>query len=295
MLSRVQSFVAAIVIVSALSPSVSTQSVPAQSGTGAGSPPLASRPVSSASRITEAPSIDGVLDERVWQDAAPLTDFVQAEPFEGQPASERTEVRMLYDDEAIYVGVDAARPRSVADRHDRHAPRRRPRRDGLVPDDLRHLPRSAERVRVRHQRRRHPVRRAGARPGRPGVELGRQLGRQDAARRETAGPPSSAFRCARCATAGAADVGRQLLPQHPAHARARPTGRRCRAIYNLARLSSAGELRGLELETPRNFKLLPYVVSSANRNFTPGATTDLDGDFGFDAKFGVTPQPEPRR
>ena len=59
--------------------------------------------------------------------------------------------------------------------------------------------------------------------------------------------------------------------------------------FNLGRLSSAGELRGLELETPRNFKLLPYAVGSANRNFTPGATTDLDGDFGFDAKFGVTP------
>ena len=45
---------------------------------------LASRPASSASRVTEAPSIDGALDERVWQDAAPLTGFVQAEPFEGR-------------------------------------------------------------------------------------------------------------------------------------------------------------------------------------------------------------------
>ena len=35
--------------------------------------------------------------------------------------------------------------------------------------------------------------------------------------------------------------------------------------------------------------MLPYVVSSANRNFTPGTDTNLDGDFGFDAKFGVTP------
>ena len=47
---------------------------------------------------------------------------------------------------------------------------------------------------------------------------------------------------------------------------------------------------GSNLKTPRNFKLLPYAVSSANRNFTPARpTTDLDGDFGFDAKFGVTP------
>ena len=60
-------------------------------------------------------------------------------------------------------------------------------------------------------------------------------------------------------------------------------------VFNLGRLSSAGDLRGLQLETPRNFKLLPYAVGSANRNFTPGASTDFDGDIGLDAKFGVTP------
>ena len=49
--------------------------------------------------------IDGVLNEPAWQQAAPLANFVQAEPFEGQPASEDTEVRILYDDDAIYVGV----------------------------------------------------------------------------------------------------------------------------------------------------------------------------------------------
>jgi hypothetical protein len=59
--------------------------------------------------------------------------------------------------------------------------------------------------------------------------------------------------------------------------------------YSLGRLTSAGELRGLELKTPRNLKLLPYLVGSADRNFTPGAETDRDGDFGFDAKFGITP------
>ena len=60
-------------------------------------------------------------------------------------------------------------------------------------------------------------------------------------------------------------------------------------VYDLGRLTSAGELRGLQLETPRNFKLLPDVVGSADRNFAPGASTDLDGDLGLDAKFGLTP------
>ncbi len=60
-------------------------------------------------------------------------------------------------------------------------------------------------------------------------------------------------------------------------------------MYDLARLTSAGELRGLALETPRNFKLLPYVVGSADRGFAPGASTDLAGDLGLDTKFGLTP------
>ena len=64
-----------------------------------------SRPVASAVHVTKAPVIDGLLDEAMWRDAPPLTGFVQADPFEGQPGSERTEVRILYDDTAIYVGV----------------------------------------------------------------------------------------------------------------------------------------------------------------------------------------------
>jgi len=47
--------------------------------------------------------IDGKLDEPSWRDAPFGTDFVQAEPLEGQPATLRTEVRVLIDDEAIYI------------------------------------------------------------------------------------------------------------------------------------------------------------------------------------------------
>jgi len=49
--------------------------------------------------------LDGVLDEESWRTAEAVTDFIQAEPHEGQPATERTEVRLLYDRESLYVGV----------------------------------------------------------------------------------------------------------------------------------------------------------------------------------------------
>jgi hypothetical protein len=58
-----------------------------------------------AARVDAGPTIDGVLDEGAWSGAAPLTGFVQYEPYEGTPASERTDVRILTDDEALYVGA----------------------------------------------------------------------------------------------------------------------------------------------------------------------------------------------
>lgn len=60
-----------------------------------------------AVRTTTAITLDGALDEAAWRDAPPASEFVQTEPREGQPASEQTEVRLLYDDRALYVGVFA--------------------------------------------------------------------------------------------------------------------------------------------------------------------------------------------
>ncbi len=58
-----------------------------------------------AVRAEQAPVVDGVLDDAAWNGVPVMTDFIQREPFDGQPASERTEVRMVFDDEAIYIGV----------------------------------------------------------------------------------------------------------------------------------------------------------------------------------------------
>ncbi|HEV2146738.1 MAG TPA: DUF5916 domain-containing protein [Longimicrobiaceae bacterium] len=52
-----------------------------------------------------APTVDGRLDEAVWQVAPVLTGLTQRLPREGAPATERTEVRFLHDDDALYVGA----------------------------------------------------------------------------------------------------------------------------------------------------------------------------------------------
>src|SRR4029078_3243015 len=56
-----------------------------------------------ATRVGEPRVIDGILDERVWQEANSLGDFVQPEPTEGDPASEHTEVRLLFDNKMLYA------------------------------------------------------------------------------------------------------------------------------------------------------------------------------------------------
>jgi hypothetical protein len=50
-------------------------------------------------------SIDGRLDEAIWQTAPVAGDFRQSEPRNGEPATQRTEVRFVFDDAAIYVGA----------------------------------------------------------------------------------------------------------------------------------------------------------------------------------------------
>ena len=62
-------------------------------------------PVASASVTTSAPLIDGRLDDDTWAEAQILSGFTQKEPSEGRPVSERTEVRIAYDEEALYIGA----------------------------------------------------------------------------------------------------------------------------------------------------------------------------------------------
>jgi hypothetical protein len=65
------------------------------------------RPTITAHRVTESPRIDGVLDEAGWAAATVVDQFIQQEPAEGQPATDRTEVRVLYDAGHLYIGVRA--------------------------------------------------------------------------------------------------------------------------------------------------------------------------------------------
>ena len=56
-------------------------------------------------RLEEPLDIDGRLDDAVYARVPPMTDFIQNDPVEGAPASERTEVWILFDDERVYLSA----------------------------------------------------------------------------------------------------------------------------------------------------------------------------------------------
>ncbi len=86
-------------------------------------------PTLRAVRLTGSLKLDGRVEETAWQRAPAATDFWQREPHDGQPATERTEVRVLYDEAALYVAF------VCYDREPDRILRRLARRDRIVPAD----------------------------------------------------------------------------------------------------------------------------------------------------------------
>ena len=63
-------------------------------------------PVALAVRVERPPVLDGrVVDDPTWLSAEPATGFRQTRPDEGQPATQRTEVRIVYTEDTLYFGV----------------------------------------------------------------------------------------------------------------------------------------------------------------------------------------------
>ena len=62
-------------------------------------------PVITAQRVHSSIRFDGDLEEADWQTAQPAADFRQREPRNGEDATEKTEIRILYDRDNLYIGV----------------------------------------------------------------------------------------------------------------------------------------------------------------------------------------------
>ena len=263
-----------------------------------------------ATRVSEPPTIDGLLDERGWAQATPIGDFVQSEPTEGQPATERTDVRLLYDNKMLYIGVvcfDSDPSRIVATDSRRDSSLSGQDSFELILDTY-------------HDRQNGFI--FGTTP--VGLQYDAQVRNEGETLR--GGPPSG---LGGGNTGGAgAGVNTNWDASWEVKTRVTDTGwtaefaiplRSLRygpspqlwgvnfvrtierkresvywspvsRIYTLARLSSAGELRGLDVPAPRDFKLMPYASGSTNRNFTNASQGQYDKtrEWGIDGKIGVT-------
>ena len=245
------------------------------------------RPVANATQVVEAPVIDGQLDEEMWQYAPPLTGFVQAEPLEGAPASEETEVRLLYDDTAIYVGVwlhdsdtslivitDTSRDAGLGNQDsfqivfDTFLDQQNGFAFGTTASGIQHD------AQVRNQ----------------GNLSSSWHGSWDVMTRLGEGVWTAEFRIplSTLRYGPPPQVWGVNFMRNIQRRRERTYWAPLPRQFNLSRLSSAGELRGLELPSPRSIKVLPYVVASANRNFAPNAETDYDSAWGIDSKISIT-------
>src|SRR5882762_9208456 len=102
---------------------------PAHDSTLALSPPGRAAPVVSAVRADRPPTVDGRLDDSAWTLAPAVTDLRQTDPDEGAAVSESTEVRILYDATAVYIGA------RLFDRTPAKIVRRLARRDASTHSD----------------------------------------------------------------------------------------------------------------------------------------------------------------
>jgi hypothetical protein len=234
--------------------------------------------------------IDGLLDDELWSRAPAVGGFVQAEPQEGQPATEATEVQVGYDADTLYIAAYC---------HDRAA-------GGLVVNDIRKDFRAGDQdsfevvIDTFLDRRNGFVfmtNPAGARSDQQMANEGKEINAswdgmwfvktrrvEDGWTAEMAIPfKSLRFEPGRTARWGI-NFSRRIRRKNEVDFWA-PVAR----AYNLSRVSVAGDLVGLPDSSPgRNLRVKPFVLGSAIRN-VGGSIYRGDADVGLDLKYGVTP------
>ena len=236
----------------------------------------------------EAIEVDGSLDEPAWQEAALATGFIQNEPRTDEPATEETEVRVLYDGSRLYFGVhayDSEPDRLIVSGLDKDFNRGASDSVTIVLDTF-------------HDERNgylFSVNPAGAKWDAQMTNEGREINEdwdavwtvrtrivEDGWTAEIAVPfRSLKFRSLDRQSWGI-NFERQVRRRNETSFWF-PLPR----IYGVERVSLAGTLEGLEGISPgANFRVKPYLVGAIGQS--GGQDRTYTGDFGMDAKYGIT-------
>jgi hypothetical protein len=241
-----------------------------------------------ATRATGPITLDGLLDEPAWASAPVAKNFIQNDPREGQPATYDTEVRMIYDDANLYIGVFASddEPGQIIVNE--------LRKDFNTGngDSFQVVIDTFKDERNGYQFATNP---AGAKwdaqmsnEGREnnsnwdGVwDVSARIG-EDGWYAEMRIP----FRTLKFSPATQQTWGvnfQRRLRRLNENSHWSPIQR----IHNLSRVSMAGTIEGLQgIQPGNNFRIKPYVLASSSR--IAGSGYDGDFDAGFDVKYGVT-------
>jgi hypothetical protein len=260
-------------------------------------------PVANATRVEEAPTIDGVLDDNAWAGATLLDGFLQRDPLEGQPVSERTEVRIVYDDDAVYVGawlfdrqpdgIVYGETRRDADPTDADAlllvfDTYLDRQNGFL------FATTPAGIEYDGQITREGQGGRGGRGGRQqtgsgsGFNVNWDGSWRVATWRDGEGWYAEfriPFATLRYSSGGAQQWGFNVarrIRRNGEEAFWSPVARQ----FNVFRVSSAGLLRGFDAPARGAATFTPYLLASGRSDYTvtPGPDSDLDGDVGFDLK-----------
>ena len=251
--------------------------------------------IATAIRATEVIVLDGRLSEPSWAIAIPATDFFQRIPRNGEPSSERTEVRFIYSDDTLYVGVtcfDSEPSRQVVKELKEDFDINGTDMVQLVLDSL-HDRRTAFAFSVNPSGARRDAQFAnnGANNDWDSVWDAKVSKSEEAWFIEYAIP----FRTLRFSTDVSQEWGLQIarrIPRRNEESVWSPLPVR----FNVNRLSMAGTLRGLQnLRQGRNLRVKPYVLAQATQARVDNELTWIDSlgrlqgyDGGVDVKYSLT-------
>lgn len=258
--------------------------------------------VAPAVRTAAPPVVDGSLDDTAWADGTLLVDFIQSEPREGDPVSEHTEVRVVYDDDALYIGAwlhDNTADRIVPGERRRDASLSssdaflmivdtyRDGQNGFVfgtnPSGIEYDGQVTNEGRGGGQGRQQ-----GGAAG--GFNINWDGSWRVATSRDENGwyaefrIPLSTLRYG----GGSPQTWGINFARNIAHTNEEAFWAAIPRQFNLYRLSFAGTLEGLEIPPQRNVSVTPYALTSAQRRYDVDQEFDYPYEIGADAKIGVT-------
>lgn len=254
--------------------------------------PRAARPVIQASPAVASPHLDGdILNDPAWQHAVPATGFWQTTPDEGQPASQQTEVRIIYTADTLYVGAvcyDSHPTRIIVSDSRRDASLNETDSFQFIldtyNDKLNGYLFGTNPAGIEYDAHVTNEGQGG------GFNLnwdGSWVVRTQISEIGWSAEFAIPFRTLRFA--GLAEQRWGVNFQRNIRRRNETAfWSRLQRQYGITRLADAGTLAGLEIRAPKNLKVTPYTLAEVQKGYRPATDTDFDPEFGLDAKYSIT-------